>query len=219
MRVVIADDEALFRGGLRALLEGAGVTVVADVVNAAELLAAVATEEPDAVITDIRMPPDGTDDGIRAAVAIRSSHPAVAVMVLSHHVQRRYATDLAVHGAGQIGYLLKQRVADISQFVHKLQIIVDGGTVLDREVIDVLMQQARWGDQGPAKMTERQQEVLALIAEGWSNTAIAERLALTERGVVHHMSNIYRLLNLPDDLDHHRRVLAALRYLDLASNR
>lgn len=217
MRVVIGEDEALLRNGLRLLLESAGMTVVAAVEDAGALRAAVAAERPHLVVTDIRMPPGGTDDGLRAAVAIRAAHPATGVVVLSQYVQRRYATELLAGGQGRVGYLLKQRVIDVERFVADLRTVAAGGTVLDPEVVETMVSRAARTTAALEGLTDRQHEVLALIAAGHSNAAIAAALSISERGVVQHMTNIYAQLHLPLDDDHHRRVLAVLHYLDAAS--
>lgn len=214
MRVLIAEDEALLRGGLRHLLTSAGMAVVADVGDAKALVAAAAAEQPDIVVTDIRMPPGNLDDGLRAAVAIRAAHPGMAVMVLSQHVQRQYATELLAAGRGRVGYLLKQRVVDMDRFVADLHTIAAGGLVLDPEVVEVLMARAAMGPGAFDRLTPRQLEVLALVAEGRSNAAIATNLTISERGVVQHLTNIYSQLGLRPDDDDHRRVLAVLRYLE-----
>ncbi len=216
MRVLIGEDEALLRGGLRHLLTSAGMEVVADVGDAEALVAAAAAERPDIVVTDIRMPPGNLDDGLRAAVAIRAAHRGMAVMVLSQHVQRQYAIELLAGGRGRVGYLLNQGVVAVDRFVADLHTIAAGGLVLDPEVVEVLL--AKAAAAGPpgavADLTHRQIEVLALVAEGRSNAAIAARLAISERGVVQHLTNIYTQLGLRPGDDDHRRVLAVLRYLE-----
>ena len=213
MRVVIAEDEALLREGLRSLLSTGDVEVVAAVGDAPDLIRAVEETVPDVVITDIRLPPDLSDDGLRAALEIRRRFPSVAVMVVSHHVQRRYAVELLRDNGGGIGYLLKLRIADVDQFRADVARVAAGGTVVDPEVIDVMMARAAHGRNAVDALTDRQREVLALLAEGRSNAAIGERLGLKERGVVQHITNIYDVLGLPDDHDDHRRVLAVVRYL------
>lgn len=218
MRVVVAEDEALLRGGLRSLLESAGIDVVADVGDASSLLRVVQADPPDIVVTDIRMPPGWADDGLRAAIVIRSQHPSVAVMVLSQHVQRRFATELLATGRGGIGYLLKHRVADVTNFLDDLRTVARGGTILDREVVDIMVKRAARSTETVDNLTARQREVLALVAEGRSNVAIAGEIHISERGVVQHISNIYLQLGLRERDDQHRRVLAVLRYLEDAGS-
>ena len=213
MRVVIAEDEALLREGLRSLLTTAGFDVIATVGDAPSLLAAVNETTPDIVITDIRMPPNHFDDGLRAAIELRQRHPGTAVMVVSQHVQRRYVDELLRDNNGGVGYLLKLRIADVEQFSSDLRRVAAGGTVVDSEVIHAMLSRATYSGHDVERLTDRQREVLALLAEGRSNGAIADRLGLKERGVVQHISNIYDVLGLPDDNDDHRRVLAVLRHL------
>ena len=213
MRLVIAEDEALLREGLRSLLTTAGFDVVAAVGDAGALLQAVDDTAPDVVVTDIRMPPNQFDDGLRAAIELRCRHPGTAVMVVSQHVQRRYAAEMLRDGNGGFGYLLKVRIANVSQFCDDLRHVAGGGTVVDPEVVDSMMTRARHTWHDVDRLTDRQREVLALLAEGRSNAAIADRLGLKERGAVQHISNIYEVLGLDDDDDDHRRVLAVLRYL------
>lgn len=213
MRVVVADDETLLRQGLVALLDRAGFAVVADVPDAPALLASVDDLAPDVVITDIRMPPGGGDDGLRAAHTIRIDHPGVGVVVLSHHVQRRYAVELVGESLRGVGYLLKHRIADVDDFCHCVRQVGSGGTALDPTVIDLMMAKAARDRPDLERLTPRQTEVLALVAEGRSNAAIAARLCVSEKAVVQHISRIYDALCLPVSEDDHRRVLAVLRYL------
>lgn len=215
MRVVIAEDEVLLREGLRHVLEDDGVTVLAAVGTAAQLEREVARHLPDLVITDIRMPPAYTDEGLVSALRIRHAHPDIGVVVLSQHVQRRHATELLGQGGG-FGYLLKQRIADVKGFTTSLRRVADGGTSLDPEVVSVMVTRASRGDGVVRGLTPRQLEVLGLMAEGRSNAAIASQLFLTEKAVVQHTSNIYDALRLPVDADDHRRVLAVIRYLEAA---
>lgn len=218
MRVVIAEDETLLRQGLRLLLEEGGFEVVAAAGDADELLDAVAANSPDLVITDIRMPPTHTDEGLRAALRVRHEHPGIAIVVLSQYVQRRYALELLGGEASKVGYLLKQRIADVGAFRDDLRRVVDGGTALDPEVVAVLISRAGRGDGDVRRLTRRQREVLAYMAEGRSNAWIGQRLVLTEKAIVQHTSGIYDALGLPVTADDHRRVLAVIRYLDGAAD-
>ena len=215
MRVVIGEDEALLREGLRLVLVNAGHQLVGAAEDADTLVDLVRTTEPDLVITDIRMPPGRTDDGVRAALTIRERQPGTPILVLSQHVQRRYAMELIGDGTGGagIGYLLKQRVADVDAFLEAVASVAAGGTVLDHEVVQLLMDRVARHDAGLAALTGRQREVLGLMAEGLTNAAIARRLFLTEKAVVQHCSNIYAALNLAHNTDDHRRVLAVIRHL------
>lgn len=213
MRVVIAEDEALLRQGLELMLGQAGFDVEAAVADADELERIVAEKNPDVVITDIRMGPTFTEDGMVAALRIRVNHPDTAVMVLSQYVQRRYVRQLLVPATGGVGYLLKQRITDVDAFCENLRTIAVGGTALDPEVVAVMVDRARLSHDDVAKLTPRQREVLTLMAEGRSNAWIANRLVLSEKAVVRHISNIYEALGLPVDADDHRRVLAVIRYL------
>jgi DNA-binding NarL/FixJ family response regulator len=213
VRVVIADDEALLRQGLVVLLRGAGFDVVGTAATAPELVAAVEATRPDVVLTDLRMPPGHADDGLRAAIDIRQRGLAHGVVVLSQFVQRRYAVELIGADPDGVGYLLKQRVSDVDQFTGDLRRVGSGGTALDPDVVDVMLARVSRDDSAVERLTVRQRQVLALIAEGRSNAAIADRLGVTERAIVQHTSNIYAELGLPDGGDDHRRVLAVLRYL------
>ncbi|MBM7832301.1 DNA-binding NarL/FixJ family response regulator [Agromyces cerinus] len=217
MRVVIAEDEVLLRQGLRLLLEEGGFDVVAAVGDGNELMTAVGMHNPDLVITDIRMPPSNNDEGLRAALRIREQHPDTAIVVLSQYVQRRYAIELLDGRAARVGYLLKQRIADIRAFRDDLHRVVDGGTALDPEIVAVLMSRAGRSAGVVRELTPRQREVLAFMAEGRSNAWIGQRLVLTEKAIVQHTSNIYDALGLPVAADDHRRVLAVIRYLDGAA--
>ncbi|MGX5696221.1 response regulator [Agromyces soli] len=214
MRIVIGEDEALIRRGLELLLGDAGHEVVAAVGDAEALLAAVEAHGPELVVTDIRMPPTSTDEGLVAALRIRRERPGTAVVVLSQYVQRRYARELLATGGGGVGYLLKQRIADIDTFLADLERVADGGTALDPEVVEVMLGRARHQVREVGSLTPRQQEVLALVAEGRSNASIAAKLFLTEKAVVQHVSRIYDALGLAPDADAHRRVQAVVRYLD-----
>lgn len=214
MRVIIAEDEVLIRRGLELVLRDGGHEVIAAVGDADGMTDAVARERPDLVVTDIRMPPTHTDEGLAAALRIRRDHPGTAVVVLSQHVQRRYAKDLLAEGEGHVGYLLKQRIADIGTFLEDLERVAQGGTALDPDVVAVMVGRARHSEVAVGRLTARQQEVLALVAEGRSNGSIAAKLFLTEKAVVQHVSRIYDALGLPPDADTHRRVQAVVRYLN-----
>jgi DNA-binding NarL/FixJ family response regulator len=200
------------REGIALLLERDGFEIVALTAAADELVRAAHLHHPDLVVADIRMPPDETDDGIRAALAIRRTAPSVAILVLSQHVQQRYATALLDGGAARLGYLLKQRVADVKEFCADVRRICAGGLVLDPEVVSAMLARVR-RDDPVERLTPRQREVLALMAEGRSNQAIAKQLTLTEKAVVKHVSHVYDELGLLPCPDDHRRVLAVVRYL------
>jgi DNA-binding NarL/FixJ family response regulator len=211
MRVVIGEDEGLMRQGLTLLLRSADVEVVATAEDAEGLLAATAEHQPDVVVTDIRMPPDFKDEGLRAAIRIKETYPKIGVMVLSHHVQRRYTTELLRGHASGIGYLLKQRVMDIDAFSRDLTTVASGGTVLDPDVVTLLMARAR--STSSDNLTPSQERVLSMMARGFSNAAIARELHITEKSVVRHVSNIYDLLGLQATPDAHRRVQAVVQHL------
>lgn len=213
MRVVIGEDEALLRGGLQALLSGAGMDVEAAVGNADELLEVCRRVRPDVVVTDIRMPPGDADDGLRAALTIRATMPGVGVMVLSKFVQRRYAVELIGTEPAGVGYLLKQRIGDVEQFCEAVARVAEGGTAMDPEVVQIMLARVTREAGTLNSLTVRQTQVLAMIAEGRSNAAIAAELGISEKGVVQHTSRIYHELELPTDGDDHRRVLAVIRYL------
>jgi len=214
VRVVIAEDEALIRRGLELVLQDGGHEVVAAVADATELTDAVTRADPDLVVTDIRMPPTHTDEGLTAALRIRRELPGTPVVVLSQHVQRRYARDLLAEGTEGVGYLLKQRIADVGTFLDDLARVADGGTALDPDVVAVMVGRARHSEAAVSALTPRQQEVLALVAEGRSNASIAAKLFVTEKAVVQHVSRIYDALGLANDADAHRRVQAVIRYLN-----
>ncbi|MFI6602898.1 response regulator [Nonomuraea sp. NPDC050536] len=212
MRVVIAEDAVLLREGLSGLLERFGHTVVAAVGDAPSLVAVVTEHRPDVVVTDVRMPPDFTDEGLRAAVELRRDQPGLAVLVLSQYVEQTYATELIDSGTGAgVGYLLKDRVGDVKEFVDALERVAAGGTVVDPEVVRQLLRRRRDPLQ---RLTPRELEVLGLIAEGLSNGSIARRLVVTEAAVAKHIAGIFTKLDLPPTADGHRRVLAVLTYLE-----
>jgi len=212
VRVVIGEFQALMREGLALLLERAGFDVAAAVGDAEELVRAGEAAHPDLVVADIQLPPQHADDGLQAALTIKRASPGVAVLILSQHVQQRYAEELLQDGAGGVGYLLKQRVADVDSFCTDARRVAGGGTVLDPEVVSAMLARARRSDP-MGRLTLRQHEVLALMAEGRSNTAIAKQLSLTGKAVVRHISHIYDELGLALCSDDHRRVLAVVRYL------
>lgn len=213
MRVIIGEDEALLRRGLQLVLEDGGFDVVVAAEDAESLERAVDEHVPDLVVTDIRMPPTHTDEGLRAALRIRQRHPGLPVVVLSQHVQRQYARELLASPEGRVGYLLKQRIADVEAFLASLRSVAAGGTALDPEIVAVMLARAKRSDGAVKGLTQRQQEVLALMAEGKSNARIAAELFLSEKAVVQHTSNIYDALRLPLDTDSNRRVLAVMQYL------
>jgi DNA-binding NarL/FixJ family response regulator len=210
MRVVIAEDSVLLQAGLAKILGAYGIEVAAAVGDAESLLAAVAEHEPDAVIADVRMPPTHTDEGIRAALVIRSQWPRVAVLVLSQYVEERYAADLLSANTSSVGYLLKDRVADVAEFVAALRRVAAGGTALDPEVVAQLLLRHKTGPTG--RLTPRERDVLALMAEGRSNSDIATALVVSDSAVAKHINSIFTKLGLsPADGD--RRVLAVLHFL------
>jgi DNA-binding NarL/FixJ family response regulator len=212
LRVVIAEDNALLRRGVALLLGEHGIEVVAAVADADELLRAVAAERPDAVVVDVRMPPTHTDEGLRAALTIRSAYPEIAVLVFSQWVETSYARRLLSENTGRVGYLLKDRIVSTDEFVGALQRVADGGTALDPEVVRQLLA-APAVDPGLSRLSAREREILGLLAEGRSNVAIAETLHLAERSVEKHVTAIFTKLDLPQARTDHRRVLAVLRYL------
>jgi DNA-binding NarL/FixJ family response regulator len=214
VRVVIGEDQLLMREGLTLVLQRAGFEIVSVAADGAELVRKASAHRPDLLVTDIRMPPTHTDDGLRAALELRRRLPGLPVLMLSQYVQRRYAVELLESGERSVGYLLKQRIADIDRFVADLRRVMAGGSVLDREVVAAMLDRPRRGDP-LARLTGRQREVLELMAEGRSNAAIAELLAISGKAVVRHASNIYDELGLDRSPDDHRRVLAVVRYLSM----
>jgi DNA-binding NarL/FixJ family response regulator len=211
MRIVIAEDTALLREGLAGLLEDAGHAVVARVGDAESLLAVVGEHQPELAIVDVRMPPTYEDEGMRAAVEIRRLHPETAVLVFSQHVESRHAVELVGSGGG-FGYLLKDRVLDVDEFLDAAARVANGGSALDPEVVKHLLAPPQESD-ALAQLTPREREVLGLMAEGKTNAGIARQLWLTEKTVETHVSSILGKLGLPLDGDTHRRVLAVVTYL------
>ena len=212
MRVIIAEDNPLLRDGIALLLGEQDIEVVAAVGDAEALLAAVAADPPDAAVVDVRMPPTFTDEGLRAALTLRSAYPRVGVLVFSQWVETSYARQLLSENAGRVGYLLKDRIVSTGEFVGALHRVADGGTALDPEVVRQLLAGPAV-DAGLARLSGREREILGLLAEGRSNVAIAESLHLVERSVEKHVTAIFTKLDLPQARTDHRRVLAVLRYL------
>jgi DNA-binding NarL/FixJ family response regulator len=212
MRIVIAEDAALFRAGLTRLLEDDGHQVCAAVADGDAMLAAAAEHRPDIVIADIRMPPTHTDEGLRAALELRRTLPGTAVLVLSQYIETRYAASLLQGSPGGVGYLLKERVADVTEFTDAVSRVAAGGTALDREVVSQLLA-ASGRSEALLPLTPRERDVLALMAEGRSNTGIAAALVLTLGTVEKHIASIFEKLGLPSSEGDNRRVLAVLRYL------
>ena len=215
LRVVFAEDNYLVREGTVALLSSVDdVEVVGTAAAYDELIAAVETGSPDAVLTDIRMPPTGTDEGIRAAKAIRASHPEVGVVVLSQFTDEEYAYELLKDGAEGLGYLLKERVADVGEVVRALNEVARGGSVLDPKVVEALVAaKDRMAHSPLASLTDREREVLSHMAQGQNNAAIAKSLFLTERAVEKHINSLFHKLDLTEEPDVHRRVMAVLAFL------
>ncbi len=213
MRVVIAEDSVLLREGLTRLLAEGGFDIVDAVGDAELLLRSVGTHRPDVVVADVRMPPTFSDEGIRAALVIRQTWPETAVLVLSQYVEERYATELLAGNTRGVGYLLKDRVADVEEFVEALRRVGEGGTALDPEVVAQLLARSRRAHPLEA-LTARERQVLQLMAEGRSNAAIAAGLVVTEGAVEKHVSSIFTKLDLAPTESDHRRVLAVLRYLE-----
>ncbi len=212
MRVVIAEDHFLLRDGLTRLLQAHGLQVVAAVDNGDDLLAAVTAHKPDVAIVDVRLPPTFTDEGLRGALAARATVPGLPVLVLSQYVEQIYARELLTGGTGGIGYLLKDRVLDGAQFIDAVRRVARGGTAMDPEVIAQLLDRSAAGG-ALGSLSPREREVLEMMAEGRSNTAIAQRLFITERAVAKHSASIFLKLNLQPSDDDNRRVLAVLAYL------
>ena len=212
MRVVIAEDSVLLREGVARLLEDAGAEVVGQAGDYDELMRKVRAHKPDVAVVDIRMPPTHVDEGLRAAAEIRSELPGTGVLVLSQYVEESYAMQLLADGAEGIGYLLKDRVADVERFVDAVRRVGDGGSALDPEVVAQMVGRRR-ADDPLDDLTPREREVLELMAEGLSNKAVCERLVVTERAVERHVTNIFSKLGLPATGHEHRRVLAVLKYL------
>jgi DNA-binding NarL/FixJ family response regulator len=211
MRVILAEDHALLRDGLTRLLEAHDFTVVTAVDNAVSLDKALRELDTDVAVVDVRLPPTFTDEGLRSAIAARALKPGLPVVVLSQYVEQLYARELLESGEGAVGYLLKDRVSDVTAFVDAVRRVADGGTVLDPEVVSTLL--ARRKDAPIERLTAREREVLGLMAEGRSNAAIAARLYVTEKAVSKHTNSIFSKLDLGLDSDDHRRVLAVLAYL------
>jgi DNA-binding NarL/FixJ family response regulator len=212
VRVVLGEDHALLRDGLTRLLEAHGFEVLAAVADAPSLRRALQNPSAEAAVVDVRLPPGFTDEGLREAIDARRSRPGFPILVLSQYVEQLYARELLESGEGAIGYLLKDRVSDVSAFVDAVRRVAGGGTVLDPEVVAALLARPRPNDP-LARLTAREREVLGLMAEGRSNAAIAARLFVTDKAVSKHTNNIFAKLDLPMDGDGHRRVLAVLAYL------
>jgi DNA-binding NarL/FixJ family response regulator len=212
MRVVIAEDAAMMREGLIGLLADRGHQVCAAVADAEALLAAVAQHRPDVAVVDIRMPPTHTDEGLRAALDLRRKHPDTGVLMFSQYIETRYAAQLLAGDASGVGYLLKDRVADVAEFIDALTRVATGGTALDPEVVSQLLRASRHTD-GLSALTPREREVLALMAEGRSNTGIANAIVVSAGVVEKHVASIFGKLGLPPSEGDNRRVLAVLRYL------
>lgn len=212
MRVVVADDSVLMREGIVRLLEEGGFEVVGQAGDAEDLMRKVRAHKPDVAVIDIRMPPTNTDDGLRAALELRAELPSTGVLVLSQYVEEGYAVDLLSEGGEGVGYLLKDRVADVKLFIDAVSRVADGGSALDPEVVSHMLKRKR-ADDPLAELTPREREVLALMAEGRSNRAVADVLVVTERAVEKHVTSIFGKLRLTASPEDHRRVLAVLTYL------
>ena len=212
MRVVVADDSVLLREGIVRILGDSGFDVVGQAGDAEDLVRKVAAHKPDVAIVDVRMPPTNTDDGLRAAQKIRAEHPGTGVLVLSQYIEEGYALELLSENAEGVGYLLKDRVADVERFTESVRRVGEGGSALDPEVVAQLLGRRRREDP-LEELSPREREVLELMAEGRSNHAIAEAMVVTERAVEKHVTSIFGKLKLPPTAEDHRRVLAVLRYL------
>jgi DNA-binding NarL/FixJ family response regulator len=212
MRVVVADDSVLMREGIVRLLEEADFEVVAQAGDAEDLMRKVRAHKPDVAVVDIRMPPTNTDDGLRAALTLRAELPDTGVLVLSQYVEEGYAVDLLSEGGEGVGYLLKDRVADVRLFTDAVVRVAEGGSALDPEVVSHMLKRKRSSDPLD-QLTPREREVLGLMAEGRSNRSVAEQLVVTERAVEKHVTSIFGKLRLPASPEDHRRVLAVLTYL------
>jgi DNA-binding NarL/FixJ family response regulator len=213
MRVIVAEDSVLLREGVVRLLQEAGHEVVGQAGDSEDLMRKVRAHKPDLAVVDVRMPPTQTDEGLRAAKEIRDELPAVGVLVLSAYVEPTYAQELLAENAAGLGYLLKDRVSDVGAFADAVERVGSGGSALDPEVVSILMGRAR-EDDPLEELTPREREVLALMAEGRSNAAIAEQLVITERAVEKHVTSIFGKLGLTASGEDHRRVLAVLRFLE-----
>jgi DNA-binding NarL/FixJ family response regulator len=213
VRVVVADDAMILREGLARLLVEAGFEVVGQASDAAELLERIDATAPDVAIVDIRMPPSHTDEGLRAAAEIRSSHPGVGILVLSQYARPSYAIELLSNGTEGIGYLLKDRVSDLEELASSVRRVGEGGSVLDPSVVAQLVERPRPAHDPLEELTDRERDVLSLMAEGRSNKAIGQRLFITEHTVEKHVKSIFGKLRLPPSADDHRRVLAVLTFL------
>ena len=213
MRVVIADDSVLVRAGIVSILRGAGIDVVAEATCAEELLQAVDEHRPDVAIVDIRMPPDFSDEGVRAAQEIRARHPGMGIVILSQHVDLGTATRVLAESPERLGYLLKDRVGDVDEFVATLRRVAGGGSALDPEVVSRLLASHR--EEGPLRaLSPREREVLQLVAEGRSNKGIGDRLAVSERAVQKHVTAVFAKFGLAAGEDDNRRILAVLAYVN-----
>jgi DNA-binding NarL/FixJ family response regulator len=212
VRVVVADDSVLLREGIVRILSDSGFDVVGQAGDAEDLVRKVAAHKPDLAIVDVRMPPTNTDDGLRAAQKIRAEHPGCGVLVLSQYIEEGYALELLSENAEGVGYLLKDRVADVERFTESVRRVGEGGSALDPEVVAQLLGRRRREDP-LEELSPREREVLELMAEGRSNHAIADAMVVTERAVEKHVTSIFGKLKLPPTAEDHRRVLAVLRYL------
>jgi DNA-binding NarL/FixJ family response regulator len=213
VRVVVADDAVILREGLSRLLVEAGFEVVGQAADAGELLEQIEATAPDIAIVDIRMPPSHTDEGLQAAAEIRARHPSVGILVLSQYARPSYAMELLSNGTEGVGYLLKDRVSDLEELASSVRRVGEGGSVLDPSVVAQLVERPRRGRDPLDDLTEREREVLSLMAEGRSNKAIGQQLFITEHTVEKHVKSIFGKLRLPPSADDHRRVLAVLTFL------